>query len=602
MARDEGWLAEHMLILKLTSPEGVVKFIAAAFPSACGKTNLAMLRPTHPRAGRSRPSATTSPGCGSATTAGCGRSTPSSASSASRPAPTRRPTPTRWTPSTRATRSSPTSPSPRTATSGGRAWRTPPSAPPAGRASPGRRRATSCPATPTAATARRSSSATSSPPSTTTRAACPIDAILFGGRRKTTVPLVFEARDWTHGTFLGATLSSETTAAAVGAVGVVRRDPMAMLPFIGYNAGHYFNHWITVGKDNDAAKLPKIFYVNWFRRDEQGDFLWPGFGENSRVLKWVVERIEGTAAAVETPIGHVPTADGLDLEGLDMTPEAGRGRPRRRPRGVEAPSCPRSRSGSRSSATTCPPSSGPSSTASGRASAPEPTALPRRGPHPNQRVRPSSFCQSKDERNPRRAAKEAACGAATVPTSVRSSRRARPRCTRRPSTTAASPQSDPRLAPGGELRRRVRPAGRPSACCIHDQEASLHRPVDPSAVQSRVVAPMSQQGAELISESAQWARPSAPSPRPGGARRRPAAGPFTELQGRGHRRLHRPRWSPTPRASCSPPSRRPAATLPVLAIAARARHRRPRARASRCARSTSTRRAAARSRTSTSWP
>ena len=180
----------------------------------------------------------------------------------------------------------------------------------------------SCPATPTAATARRSSSATSSPPSTTTPAGCPIDAILFGGRRKTTVPLVFEARDWTHGTFLGATLSSETTAAATGAVGVVRRDPMAMLPFIGYNAGHYFNHWITVGKDHDAAKLPKIFYVNWFRRDEQGDFLWPGFGENSRVLKWVVERIEGTAAAVETPIGHVPTADGLDLEGLDMTPEA----------------------------------------------------------------------------------------------------------------------------------------------------------------------------------------------------------------------------------------------------------------------------------------
>jgi phosphoenolpyruvate carboxykinase (GTP) len=149
----------------------------------------------------------------------------------------------------------------------------------------------------------------------------PIDAILFGGRRKTTIPLVTEARDWAHGTFMGATLSSETTAAATGAVGVVRRDPMAMLPFIGYNAGDYFNHWITVGKDNDAAKLPRIFYVNWFRRDENGDFLWPGFGENSRVLKWVVERMEGQAEAIETPIGHVPTPEALDTEGLDMTPE-----------------------------------------------------------------------------------------------------------------------------------------------------------------------------------------------------------------------------------------------------------------------------------------
>ena len=140
----------------------------------------------------------------------------------------------------------------------------------------------------------------------------PISAIFFGGRRKTTVPLVTESRDWMHGMFMGATLSSETTAAATGPVGVVRRDPMAMLPFIGYNAGDYFQHWINIGKDADAAKLPKIFYVNWFRRDEDGGFLWPGFGENSRVLKWAIERIEGKAAAVETPIGHVPTPESLD--------------------------------------------------------------------------------------------------------------------------------------------------------------------------------------------------------------------------------------------------------------------------------------------------
>jgi phosphoenolpyruvate carboxykinase (GTP) len=147
----------------------------------------------------------------------------------------------------------------------------------------------------------------------------PISAILFGGRRKTTIPLVTEARDWNHGVFMGATLSSETTAAATGAVGVVRRDPFAMLPFIGYNAGDYFGHWVETGKAHDATKLPRIFYVNWFRRDQDGGFLWPGFGENSRVLKWVIERLEGTAAAVETPVGHVPTTDSLDVSGLDMT-------------------------------------------------------------------------------------------------------------------------------------------------------------------------------------------------------------------------------------------------------------------------------------------
>jgi phosphoenolpyruvate carboxykinase (GTP) len=149
----------------------------------------------------------------------------------------------------------------------------------------------------------------------------PIDAILFGGRRKTTIPLVYESRDWQHGTFIGATLSSETTAAATGAVGVVRRDPMAMLPFIGYHAADYMNHWLEIGKGADASKLPRIFGVNWFRRDDDGSFLWPGFGDNSRVLKWVVDRLEDEADAVETPIGLVPTADGIDIEGLDMTTE-----------------------------------------------------------------------------------------------------------------------------------------------------------------------------------------------------------------------------------------------------------------------------------------
>src|SRR5439155_8495255 len=152
----------------------------------------------------------------------------------------------------------------------------------------------------------------------------PLDAIFFGGRRRDTVPLVTEARDWQHGVCLGATLSSETTAAATGEVGIVRRDPMAMLPFIGYNAGDYFAHWIEVGKGADALKLPKIFYVNWFRRSADGTFLWPGFGENIRVLKWAIERIEGTADAADTPIGRVPTVESLDLDGLDVAPEQAR--------------------------------------------------------------------------------------------------------------------------------------------------------------------------------------------------------------------------------------------------------------------------------------
>ncbi len=320
MARDEGWLAEHMLILKLTSPAGVTKYIAAAFPSACGKTNLAMLKPTIPgwkvesigddiawmRIGEDGRLWAVNPEFGffgvapgtnqdtnphAMETINVGNSVFTNVALTEDGDV--------WWEGLENT--------PAHATS----WKGEPWTPDSDELSshPNSRYCTPIKQCPILA------------PEYDDPRGVPIDAILFGGRRKTTVPLVTEARDWVHGTFMGATLSSETTAAAVGQVGVVRRDPMAMLPFIGYNAGHYFNHWITVGKDNDAAKLPKIFYVNWFRRDDDGGFLWPGFGENSRVLKWVIERIEGQAAAVETPIGHVPAPGSLDTEGLDMTDE-----------------------------------------------------------------------------------------------------------------------------------------------------------------------------------------------------------------------------------------------------------------------------------------
>jgi phosphoenolpyruvate carboxykinase (GTP) len=329
MARDGGWLAEHMLILKLTSPQGVTKYVAAAFPSACGKTNLAMLQPTIPgwkveslgddiawmRIGEDgRLWAVNpeygffgvAPGTNEHTNPNAMRTLARGNSVFTNVALTE--DGDVWWEGLENT--------PAHATSWkGEPW-TPQIAAESGELSshPNSRYCTPIKQCPILA------------PEYDDPRGVPIDAILFGGRRKTTIPLVTEARDWAHGTFMGATLSSETTAAAVGQVGVVRRDPMAMLPFIGYNAGDYFNHWITVGKDHDEALLPRIFYVNWFRRAQledgsEGGFLWPGFGENSRVLKWVIERIEGQAAAVETPIGHVPTPESLDTEGLDMTPE-----------------------------------------------------------------------------------------------------------------------------------------------------------------------------------------------------------------------------------------------------------------------------------------